>query len=159
MDRTSIHPESYDLARQLLKQLKLTTSDMGTPKAKEAIEKANASLKGDDYTLRDICDAIQQPLRDYRENSTGPILKKDVLTMEDLHVGDQLEGVVRNVVDFGAFVDIGLHEDGLIHISKMANHRIHHPSEVVAVGDIVTVWVYRIDEEKGKVQLSLVQPR
>ena len=159
LDRTSIHPESYDLARQLLKQLKLTTSDMGTPKAKEAIEKANASLKGDDYTLRDICDAIQQPLRDYRENSTGPILKKDVLTMEDLHVGDQLEGVVRNVVDFGAFVDIGLHEDGLIHISKMANHRIHHPSEVVAVGDIVTVWVYRIDEEKGKVQLSLVQPR
>lgn len=159
LDRTSIHPESYELARQLLKQLKLTTSDMGTPKAKEAIDKANVALKGEDYTLRDICDAIMQPLRDYRENSPGPILKKDVLTMEDLHVGDQLEGVVRNVVDFGAFVDIGLHEDGLIHISHMANHRIQHPSELVSVGDIVTVWVYRIDEEKGKVQLSLVQPR
>ena len=160
LDRTSIHPESYALARQLLKQLKLTTSDMGTPKAKAAIEKANDSLyKGDDYTIRDICEAIMQPLRDYRENSAGPILKKDVLTMEDLHVGDQLEGVVRNVVDFGAFVDIGLHEDGLVHISKMAHHRVNHPSEIVSVGDIVTVWVYHIDEEKGKVQLSLVQPR
>ena len=160
LDRTSINPESYALARQLLKQLKLTTSDMGTPKAKAAIEKANDSLyKGDDYTIRDICEAIMQPLRDYRENSAGPILKKDVLTMEDLHVGDQLDGVVRNVVDFGAFVDIGLHEDGLVHISKMAHHRVNHPSEIVSVGDIVTVWVYHIDEEKGKVQLSLVQPR
>ena len=91
-----------------------------------------------------------------RDQKEGPLLRKDVLEMEDLHIGQELEGTVRNVVDFGAFVDIGLHEDGLVHISKMADHRIKHPSEIVAVGDIVKVWVYKIDQEKQKVQLSLV---
>ena len=86
------------------------------------------------------------------------MLRSDVLELSDLHVGQQLEGVVRNVVDFGAFVDIGLHEDGLVHISKMSKTRISHPSEMVAVGDIVKVWVYHIDEEKQKVQLTLLQP-
>ena len=100
----------------------------------------------DTYTLKDILDAISTPLRDYRDQNDAPLLRKDILTMEDLHVHDQLEGTVRNVVDFGAFVDIGLHEDGLIHISQMSKKRIHHPSELLSVGDVITVWVYKIDE-------------
>ena len=106
--------------------------------------------------IQDILEAIATPLRDYRERYDAPLLRSDVLELEDLHIGDQLEGVVRNVVDFGAFVDIGLHEDGLVHISKMSRHRIAHPSDKVSVGDIVKVWVYNIDEEKQKVQLSLL---
>ncbi len=98
------------------------------------------------------------PLRDYRDQFDGAILKSDVLELSDLKVGDELSGTVRNVVDFGAFVDIGLHDDGLVHISRMAKQRISHPSEVVSVGDIVKVYVYGIDEEKHRVQLSLLSP-
>lgn len=163
LDCTSIHPESYKKAKKILKELKLSELDMGSEKAMEAINHVDikslmTTCDIDEYTLKDILDSLSQPLRDYRDQSEGPILKSDVLELEDLHIGDELEGTIRNVVDFGAFVDIGLHEDGLVHISKMSKQRVKHPSEVVAVGDIVKVWVINIDEEKQKVQLSLVQP-
>ena len=163
LDRTSIHPESYKATKVLLKELGLSTSDLGTQKAKDVI--SNCDTKQlmqdtglDSYTLKDILDAICLPLRDYRDKYDAPLLRKDVLEIEDLHINDKLEGTVRNVVDFGAFVDIGLHEDGLVHISKMSSNRVKHPSDVVSVGDIVTVWVYNIDQEKQKVQLTMVNP-
>lgn len=161
LDRTSIHPESYDIARKVLAILDLKEEDMGSEKAMEIVKKADVAklvetCGSDTYTIQDILDSIAAPLRDYRSQYDGPMLRSDVLELTDLHIGDQLEGVVRNVVDFGAFVDIGLHEDGLIHISKMSRHRISHPSELLSVGDIVKVWVYNIDEEKQKVQLSLL---
>ena len=163
LDRTNIHPESYDATKAILKALKLTTKDLGTDSCKMAVSQADiASLKEltglDDYTLKDILDSIMRPLRDYRDDYDGPILRQDILTLEDLHVHDKLEGTVRNVVDFGAFVDIGLHEDGLVHISKMSKNRIKHPSDVVSVGDIVTTWVDTIDEQRHKVQLTMIDP-
>lgn len=163
LDRTNIHPESYDATKAILKALNLTTKDLGTDSCKKAVSQANiAALKEltglDDYTLKDILDSIMRPLRDYRDDYDGPILRQDILTLEDLHVHDKLEGTVRNVVDFGAFVDIGLHEDGLVHISKMSKNRIKHPSDVVSVGDIVTTWVDAIDEQRHKVQLTMIDP-
>lgn len=160
-DRTPIHPESYPIVKSLLKDLHLVVDDMGSEKAKEALQGLDASTLAktygsDAYTMQDIMDAILSPLRDYRDQYDAPILRSDVLELEDLHVGDCLEGVVRNVVDFGAFVDIGLHEDGLVHISKMKKQRVTHPSEVVNVGDVVKVWVYSVDQEKQKVALSLL---
>lgn len=163
LDRTSIHPESYKATKVLLKELGLDTSDLGTQKAKDVISDCDTKQLMQDtgldsYTLKDILDAICMPLRDYRDKYDAPLLRKDVLEIEDLHINDKLEGTVRNVVDFGAFVDIGLHEDGLVHISKMSTNRVKHPSDVVSVGDIVTVWVYNIDQEKQKVQLTMVNP-
>ena len=160
-DRTAIHPESYPLAEAVLKELQLDKRLMGSEEAKKAIAAVDVQemcekLACDAYTLQDILDAVSAPMRDYRERYDGPVLRSDVLELEDVHVGDCFEGVVRNVVDFGAFVDIGLHEDGLVHISKMSKGRISHPSELVSVGDIVKTWVCNIDEEKQKVQLSLL---
>ncbi len=161
LDRTGIHPESYKLAKTILKELDMDEKDLGSKEIQEKVKEVKVADLGektqaDAYTIKDILEAFKQPLRDYRDQNEGPLLRKDVLEMEDLSIGDQLEGTVRNVVDFGAFVDIGLHEDGLVHISKMANHRVKHPSELLSVGDIVTVWVCNIDQEKQKVQLSLV---
>ena len=153
LDQTSIHPESYEAARKLMQACgitKLGEADISFPKEK------TADLGIDEYTLKDIEEAVRQPLRDYREQFDGALLKSDVLNISDLHVGDQLSGTVRNVVDFGAFVDIGLHEDGLVHLSHMSMKRISHPSECVAVNDIVKVWVYQIDEARNRVQLSLL---
>ena len=153
LDQTSIHPESYEAARKLMQACgitKLGEVDISFPKEK------TAELGIDEYTLKDIEEAIRQPLRDYRDQFDGALLKSDVLNISDLHVGDQLSGTVRNVVDFGAFVDIGLHEDGLVHLSHMSMKRISHPSECVAVNDIVKVWVYQIDETRNRVQLSLL---
>ena len=155
LDETSIHPESYDAARKVMQACgitKLGVSDASFP------EEITDALGIDKYTLQDIEDAIRQPLRDYRDQFEGALLKSDVLELKDLHIGDELSGTVRNVVDFGAFVDIGLHEDGLVHLSKMSMTRINHPSQVVSVGDIVKVFVIGVDEEKGKVQLSLLSP-
>ena len=153
LDETSIHPESYDAAREVMKAcgiIKLGEKDAEFPADKIK------DLGIDSYTLADIEDAIKQPLRDYRDQFDGALLKSDVLEISDLHKGDQLSGTVRNVVDFGAFVDIGLHQDGLAHISHMSMNRVSHPSEIVSVGDIITVWVYDIDEARGRVQLSLL---
>lgn len=162
LDRTSIHPESYGICEKVLKQLKLNKNDIGTTKAIEAISSASSddlmvSCDVDAYTLEDILEALKQPLRDYRDRFDGAILKSDVLDIKDLHIGDRLQGTVRNVVDFGAFVDIGLHDDGLVHISNMTKEKFSHPSEIVAVGDIVEVWVKKIDEEKQKVQLTMIE--
>ena len=161
LDRTGIHPESYKLAKTILKELDMDEKDLGSKEIQDKVKEVKINdlaekTGADTYTIKDILEAFKQPLRDYRDQNEGPLLRKDVLEMEDLSIGDQLEGTVRNVVDFGAFVDIGLHDDGLVHISKMANHRIKHPSELLSVGDIVTVWVCNIDQEKQKVQLSLV---
>ena len=155
LDETGIHPESYDAARKVMKACGITS--LGIMDAEFPEEKIK-DLDIDAYTLKDIEDAIRQPLRDYREQFEGALLKSDVLELKDLHIGDELSGTVRNVVDFGAFVDISLHEDGLVHISKMSMQKINHPSDKVAVGDIVKVFVIGVDEQKGKVQLSLLSP-
>lgn len=134
---------------------------MGTKAARQRVEEVDQeelgrSLGGDPYTIQDILQTIAMPLQDYRDQFEPVLLKSNVLELSDLHEGEELQGTVRNVVDFGAFVDIGLHEDGLVHISKMRRQRVTHPSDVVSVGDIVTVWVYKIDEQRQRVQLSMV---
>lgn len=153
LDETSIHPESYAAARSVMEACSIST--LGQSDATFPEEKVK-DLGIDAYTLKDIEDAIRQPLRDYREQFDGALLKSDVLELSDLHVGDKLSGTVRNVVDFGAFVDIGLHEDGLVHISHMSMNRVKHPSEILSVGDIVEVYVFEVDENRGRVQLSLL---
>ena len=133
-------------------------SELGQKELPKIDHNKLADLGIDAYTLKDIQEAIVQPLRDYRDQFDGALLRSDVLSLDDLKVGDKLSGTVRNVVDFGAFVDIGLHEDGLVHSSHMAMQRISHPSEIVSVGDIVTVWVLEIDHTRNRVQLSLLPP-
>ena len=159
LDGTSIHPESYDKAKQLL--MKAGNYPLGSSELKnslEAMDKASlaAELNVDVYTLTDILEALKAPLRDYRERYDGPLLRSDIVELEDLHEGDLLEGVVRNVVDFGAFVDIGLHDDGLVHISKMTKEKNVHPSDLVSVGELLKVKVHKIDLERKRVQLSLI---
>ena len=153
LDATSIHPESYEATYKLMEACGI--EKLGEPDAVFPEEKTK-DLGIDEYTLKDIEEAIKTPLRDYRDQFEGAILKSDVLELKDLTVGQELHGTVRNVVDFGAFVDIGLHEDGLVHISRMSMKKVNHPSEIVSVNDIVTVYVYEINEEKGRVQLSLL---
>ena len=162
LDQTPIHPESYPTARRLCEMLQIET--LGSEDCRRKIEALDLDatarqLNTDAYTLKDIVEALCQPLRDVREQFDGPVLRHDVLTLNDLHIGDELEGVVRNVVDFGAFVDVGLHEDGLVHISKMVRGRLSHPSQAVAVGDIVKVWVIGLDPQRGRVQLSMLPPQ
>ena len=164
LDQTSIHPESYDKTLKLLELLNLTTSDLGSKKLIETLENTNVNelknnLEIDAYTLEDIIKALKQPLRDPRDEQPKPILKSDILKIEDLTTGMKLQGTVRNVVDFGVFIDIGLKNDGLAHISKLTNRFIKHPMEVVAVGDIVDCYVENIFLDKGKVGLSLLDPR
>ena len=153
LDETSIHPESYDDARALMKACgiaKLGEADAQFPEDKVA------PLHIGSYTLKDIEDAIRQPLRDYRDQFEGAQLRSDILNIEDLSIGDKLSGTVRNVVDFGAFVDVGLHEDGLVLPSRMSTARVTDPNEIVSVGDIVDVWVAEIDKERGRVALSMI---
>ena len=163
LDKTSIHPESYKMTYKIMGCLNVTSDDIGTKKMIDAINACNESeimkkVNCDEYTWKDICDALMVPLRDYRDSFDKVILKSDVLELEHLHENDKLQGTVRNVVDFGAFVDIGLHDDGLVHISNMSKIKVSHPSQVVNVGDIVDVWVKKIDKEKQKVQLSMIDP-
>ena len=162
LDTTSIHPESYDNAKKLLSYLNLDLSMIGTSKIKEELDNINVDklsneLNIDKYTLQDIRDSLIKPNRDPRDMLPKPLLKSDVLHLEDLRVGMKLQGTVRNVVDFGAFVDIGIKNDGLVHISKMTDKYIKHPSEVVSVGDIINVYVDDINVEKQKVSLSMKQ--
>ena len=163
LDTTSIHPESYPVAYALLDALAVSKEEIGSPLLKEKlntidIPKYASQLHTDIYTLQDIIASLERPNRDPRDEMPQPLLKSDILSLNDLHIGMQLEGTVRNVIDFGAFIDIGLHDDGLIHISKMSNQYIKHPSEIVSVGDIVTCYVCAIDVEKQKVSLSLIEP-
>lgn len=161
LDKTSIHPESYENTEKLLSSLGLDKSMIGTDtlvnKLKDFdVEKMSSSLGIDKYTLKDIVDDLCKPNRDPRDNMPKPLLKSDVLHLEQLHVGDKLQGTVRNVVDFGVFIDIGVHNDGLAHISKLTSNYIKHPSEVVSVGDIVDCYVLDVNLEKQKVALSLL---
>ncbi len=153
LDETSIHPESYKAATALMKQNHITVLGQSDIVFDQT---AAAELGLDDYTLKDIEEAIRQPLRDYRDQFTGALLRSDVLTIDDLKVGQKLSGTVRNVVDFGAFVDIGLHQDGLVHVSRMSKSHLTSPYGTVAVGDIVTVWVAAIDKEKERVSLQMI---
>lgn len=161
LDKTSIHPESYDEVEKLLNSIGMDKTMIGTEalvnKLKDFdVEKMSSSLGIDKYTLQDIVDDLCKPNRDPRDNMPKPLLKSDVLHLEQLHIGDKLQGTVRNVVDFGVFIDIGVHNDGLAHISKLTSKYIKHPSEVVSVGDIVDCYVLNVDLVKQKVSLSLL---
>lgn len=161
LDNTSIHPESYDLTNNILQELNLNIKNINNNDFKEALKKADAKslatkLNADIYTVTDILQELQNPGLDIRENLDAPILKSDILTIDDLKIGMQLDGTVRNVTSFGAFVDIGLHDDGLVHISKMSKNFVSDPKEIVKVGQIVKVYVCDINKEKQKVGLSLI---
>ena len=163
MDVTSIHPESYDIAEKLLENLgydikSIGSSDLSSKLNKLNIDSAASELGVDKYTIEDIIKNLEKPNRDFRDDFEKPILKSNILKIEDLCEGMELMGTVRNVVDFGAFIDIGLHEDGLVHISKLTDKYVKHPMEVVSVGDIVTCYVDKIFVDKGKVSLSLINP-
>ena len=163
LDITPIHPESYDITLDLLKNLNLTTKDIGTEKLINEldnldIEKYSKEHNIDHYTLEDIVKCLKQPNRDFRDDFTKPLLKSNILKIEDLKRGMELEGTVRNVVDFGVFIDIGLHDDGLAHISKLTKEYIKHPLDVVNVGDIVTCYVDDVNLDKQKVSLTLINP-
>ncbi|WP_175577023.1 MULTISPECIES: Tex family protein [Bacillaceae] len=163
IDRTGIHPESYGEVKQLLDSLGFKTKDLGTPALKDALAKISidqtaAELGIGKLTLKDIIDALIRPERDPRDELPAPLLKKDVLKLEDLKAGMELQGTVRNVVDFGAFVDIGVKQDGLVHISKLSNRFVKHPLDIVSVGDVVTVWVDSVDQKKGRVALTMLKP-
>ena len=160
-DNTDIHPESYDLAQKLLTKLQLKQTDLGTTAIKQALSKIDLIKLAQEFgagyeTLKDITLSLEKPGRDFREKMPAPLLRKDVLKIEDLKPGMKLEGTVRNVVAFGAFVDIGVKQDGLVHISRMSEKFVKQPSELVAVGDIVTVWIEDVDLKRGRIQLSFL---
>ena len=163
LDATGIHPESYNVTMNLLEKIGMNLSNVGST---ELINKLNsidvnkmaADLNTDTYTLEDVIECLKKPNRDPRDEMPQPILRSDILELKDLAVGMKLQGTVRNVVDFGAFIDIGLHEDGLVHISKITDKFIKHPSEVLSVGDIVDCYVDEIKLDKNKVSLSLIKP-
>ena len=164
LDQTSIHPESYSVATNLLKELNLSLEDVGKKELIEKLDNIDLNkykeiLNTDIYTLEDVVNSLKKPNRDPRDEMPQPILKSDVLDIKDLTVGMKLQGTVRNVVDFGAFIDIGLHNDGLAHISKLTDKYIKHPSEVLSVGDIVDCYVDEIFIEKEKVSLSLLEQK
>lgn len=163
LDQTGIHPESYNVTLKLLDELGFTLSDVGTDNLIERLNGVDindyvSKLNTDNYTLEDVISSLKKPNRDPRDEYAQPILKSDVLNIEDLKVGMKLEGTVRNVVDFGAFIDIGLHNDGLVHISKISKNYVKHPSDVLSVGDIVKCYVDEVYKDKEKVALSLINP-
>ncbi|MGG3471015.1 Tex family protein [Neobacillus pocheonensis] len=163
LDRTGIHPENYDEVKKLLAKLSFSTDDLGSEELKVALSGLNLKsvseeLEIGELTLKDIVDALVRPERDPRDDLPRPLLKKDVLKLEDLKAGMELQGTVRNVVDFGAFVDIGVKQDGLVHISKLSNRFVKHPLDIVSVGDVVTVWVDSVDMKKGRVALTMLPP-
>ena len=162
LDKTSIHPESYDKTKELLRYLGFTENDLGSVelinKLKDIdIDKISKELDIDKYTLKDIIEALEKPMRDLRDDYPQPILRSDILHIEDLKIGDKLQGTVRNVVDFGLFIDIGLKNDGLAHISKLTHEFIKNPSDLFSVGDIVDCYVDDIDIDKKKVSLTLLK--
>ncbi|AOK91748.1 Tex family protein [Paenibacillus polymyxa] len=163
LDRTPIHPESYAVVDRLLAELNISAHDLGTKTAMEALRVSNidelaAKLEVGVPTLKDILDSLQRPGRDPRDELPLPVFRKDVLKIEDLAPGMELQGTVRNVIDFGAFVDIGIKSDGLVHISQLRSGFVKHPMDVVSVGDNVTVWVLNVDLKKGRVGLTMKPP-
>ncbi|MEZ7173654.1 Tex family protein [Sporosarcina sp. OR05] len=162
-DSTGLHPESYETAEKILAIAQVDKNTIGKPEAVEAlasldVRELSAKLDIGEVTLRDIIDTLQRPNRDPREDYPQPLLKADVLDIKDLYEGIEMQGTVRNVVDFGAFVDIGVSEDGLVHISKLKKGFVKHPLDVVASGDIVTVWVESVDKQKGRISLTMIPP-
>lgn len=161
LDRTPIHPESYKPTEELLKLLGYTIEDIGTDELREKFKTISSKEIAEELaigepTLKDIIDALSRPERDPRDDFPQPLLKRNVLSLEDLKPGMEMQGTVRNVVDFGVFVDIGVKQDGLVHISKMSTKFVKHPMDIASVGDVVTVWVENVDEEKGRIALSMV---
>ena len=162
LDNTGIHPESYEIANKLLSTLNLDIKNINTKEFKEIlkntnVEKISKELNADIYTITDIIKELRNPGLDPREEIEPPILKSNILTIEDLRIGMELKGTVRNVASFGAFIDIGLHDDGLLHISKMSKNFVKDPNDIVSVGDIITCFVDEISLEKHKVSLSLIK--
>lgn len=163
LDHTGIHPENYAEVKALLTSLGFTTKDLGSEALVSSLNKLDLqatshALNIGELTLKDIIEALVKPERDPRDELPAPLLKKDVLKMEDLKPGMELQGTVRNVVDFGAFVDIGVKQDGLVHISKIRKQFVKHPMDVFSVGDVVTVWVDSVDTNKGRVSLTMLSP-
>ncbi|MEB6061880.1 RNA-binding transcriptional accessory protein [Staphylococcus pseudoxylosus] len=161
LDNTSIHPESYNVTYQLLKEIGMTSNDLGSEQLKLALNHVNIELTAEKLnvgqpTLDDIIKSLIAPNRDPRDEFETPILKSDVLSIEDLSKNMKLHGTVRNVVDFGAFVDIGVKQDGLVHVSQLSKKFVKNPMDIVSVGDIVDVWILDIDEKKGKVSLTMI---
>nr|WP_040285627.1 Tex family protein [Sporosarcina koreensis] len=162
-DATGIHPESYKLAEDILKEAGLTKKQIGSSEAVEALSaldcRETAEKLGSGHaTVKDVIETLKRPNRDPRDAYPQPLLKADILDLKDLHEGMEMQGTVRNVVDFGAFVDIGVHEDGLVHISKLKKGYVKHPLDVVASGDIITVWVEAVDKAKGRISLTMLPP-
>ncbi|KUP04459.1 hypothetical protein Q73_15580 [Bacillus coahuilensis m2-6] len=163
LDKTPIHPESYKEVNQLIKSLGITKDNLGSKEVMDRLSTIDVRQVAEDLgigevTLKDIMDALMKPGRDPRDELSKPLLKKGVLKLEDLAVGMELQGTVRNVVDFGAFVDIGVKQDGLVHISKLKKGFVKHPLDVVSVGQVVTVWVDSVDVQKGRVALTMLSP-
>lgn len=163
LDNTDIHPESYKIANQIVDELNLSLDSLGTSEINQALSTfdVNKFINENGYgkqTVLDIIDGLKRPGRDFRDNMPTPVLKQDVLKIEDLKEGMQLQGTVRNVIDFGAFVDVGVKQDGLVHISQMSDQFISDPSSVVSVGDIVDVWVLSVDIKRNRIQLTMINP-
>ena len=167
LDNTSVHPESYDVAKALIAELGYSDADLKARNLGDIAERVSAigesalaeKLSVGIPTLHDIIKELSRPGRDPRDELPAPMLRTDVMSLEDLKPGMQLKGTVRNVIDFGAFVDIGVHEDGLVHISQISSRYIKHPSEVLKVGDIVTVWVMQVDVKKKRISLTMKEPK
>ena len=163
LDNTAIHPESYSVAKEILKTNGLSEKELGKAEAIEILSHLSATrlaetLAVGEETLADILDGLTRPGRDMRDEMPAPLLRSDVLSMEDLKPGMELKGTVRNVIDFGAFVDIGVKQDGLVHISKLSKKFVKHPTDVVSVGDVVTVWIDQVDTNKGRISLTMLSP-
>ncbi len=163
-DSTGIHPESYPLAKKILEYIHMPESSVGSEETTALLKQVSQEKLADQWgiagvTLQDIIQGLIQPGRDMRDAMPAPLLRKDVLTITDLSTGMELKGTVRNVVDFGAFVDIGVKHDGLVHVSKLSERFVKKASEIVAVGDIVSVWVEQVDLARERVSLTMIQPR
>lgn len=164
LDQTEIHPESYKLALSLLKELGVSKESVGTAEIRDQLKSVDARALSEKLdaglpTVEDILKSLAKPGRDPREDIQKPLLRTDVMNLEDLQVGMEFQGTVRNVIDFGAFIDIGVKQDGLVHISKLSNRYVKHPLDVVALGDIVTVWVEQVDANRGRISLTMLEPK
>ncbi|AWD61696.1 hypothetical protein LWHH1689_0344 [Limosilactobacillus reuteri] len=162
LDNTDVHPESYQVAEKIIQVAGINVDELGTPSADDKLKKIDVKQFTDDQvgteTVTDIISSLQKPGRDLRDSTPAPLLRHDVMTIEDLKPGMKLQGTVRNVVDFGAFVDIGVKHDGLVHVSKMSKQFIHDPRAMVAVGDIVDVWIDDVDLKRQRIQLTMLEP-
>lgn len=164
LDNTGIHPESYQVTKDILAKMNVGLNDLGKEETIAKLKSLNPATLANDLgvgeeTIKDIIHALLQPGRDMRDSMPAPLLRTDVLSMEDLQVGMELKGTIRNVIDFGAFVDIGVKQDGLVHLSKLSQRFVKHPKDVVAVGDIVTVWVEKVELAKGRISLTMLPPK